>query len=89
MTDIIILALCLWGIAALFDEGMIFESIGNYLEKQLPRYILKPIMLCPACMSSLWTAAWAYYFDFTIERWLITTFAVCGLNYLVMKFLMR
>lgn len=87
ITDVVILALILWGVAALFDEGMILEIPGDWLLERVPRYLLKPLFLCPACMSSVWGAVWALVQGYTVEQWIIVTLATCGLNYLIMKFL--
>lgn len=87
LSDIFTLSLITWGVSALFDEGMVLGWLGDWLEARVSRNVLKPIFACPACMSSVWGAGWALYNGYSVEQWLTVTFAVCGLNFLIMKFL--
>ncbi len=100
ITYIIILSLCIWGFAALFQEGMLLEKLGNFLVPEhitfkhgwLERNWHKPILSCPICMASFWgTVASAYLFTSgrfdSFEQWIILVFATCGLNFIITRIL--
>lgn len=87
--EVVILALMLWGVSAAFEEGMVLGWLGTWLEKRMPVLILKPLIMCPACMSSVYGTAWSLYFDYSLEQAAILILATCGLNFMIMKHLMR
>jgi len=87
ITTIIILSLVIWGVASLFDEDMLLWFIGRQIERLQPgdwrKVVLKPVILCPPCMSSIWGTATALYMGYGIIQWLVLVFAVAGLNYII------
>jgi len=100
ITYIIILSLCIWGFAALFQEGMLLEKLGDFLvppepvrkKDWLERNWHKPVFSCPICMASVWgTISSAYLFTSgrfdSFEQWIILVFATCGLNFIITRIL--
>lgn len=87
LSTIVTVALCLWGVSALFDEGMILGKAGEWMVKKFPLYISKPLFFCPACMAGIWGTAFSVYSGYDIQEWITLVFGVCGLNFLTMKFL--
>jgi len=59
MTHILLSALLSWlfveGFYAITRKGMLLERISA-LGSMLPPYISKPIVSCPVCMCSFWSA---------------------------------
>lgn len=51
MTEIITIALTVYGLSAVFDEGMIFQKVGDYLESKLPHWLYMPLVGCSICMT--------------------------------------
>lgn len=78
-----VLIMSLWtiGYCCTFWEGMIFEKIGNWLEKKLPEYIQKPVYSCFICACFWWGSLiyWLVWGNSVIE-WFITVVAAMGLN---------
>jgi hypothetical protein len=52
---ILIVALFSFGWSNLFNEGMIFERVGKWLDARLPEWLAKPLYACPIC-NSVWVA---------------------------------
>lgn len=75
MTEhLIINALLILGVYTLFASGMLFNSVKlwvfqrfHILEKNRTKY-LKPVMLCPPCMSSIYGTAY-YWVIYTEPSW--------------------
>ena len=80
---ILILSLTIWGIACLFTEGMLFESIGQRIEESNWKPILKPVILCPPCMASVYGTLFAFSIHLHWTQWIVLVFASCGLNYII------
>ncbi len=87
IANIFTLSFIIWGIAALFEQGMILESIGDAIAKSRPKYrlkwILKPFILCVVCMPSVWGSAAAWYLEYDFIHWIVLVFASVGLNYII------
>ncbi len=87
ITNIFILAFVIWGIASLFEEGMILGKVGSMIERSHPRYklkwYLKPVILCVVCMPSIWGSAASLYLGYDIAHWLTLVFATAGLNFII------
>jgi len=49
-------------------DGMLLNSTALFLEKVLPKFILKPLFTCAYCMPSFWGTLICIYFgsDFTL-----------------------
>ncbi len=89
LISIVLLSLFTWGVSALFEEGMILGSVGQWLEANVHKNILKPTIWCPACMSGLYGMVVSYYFGYSIEDTVILILCTCGLNFIIMKHLQR
>ncbi len=87
LTNIVILSLIIWGFAQLFDEGMILGSIGEKIAGLSPevRWLLKPVILCPPCMASIWGTAASLILGYDIGQALVLIFATAGLNYIIVN----
>ncbi len=83
ITTIFILAFIIWGIAALFTEGMLFGELGKLIEGHKYRVVFKPLILCPPCMASVWGSAASLYLGYDIAHWLVLVFATAGINYII------
>ena len=88
------LSLFIFGISALFSEGMLLEELGNTLERKLGVWACKPLFACPICMSSVWSILMSLYFVvhgyiWTWEDWIITMMTTCGLNIIITRWLNR
>lgn len=88
------LSLFIWGIAALFDEGMILEKFGDWLLKHIGPWLSKPLFSCPVCMSSFWSIVASAYlllngYEWSVDNWIFLAISTCGLNYIIMKHLSR
>lgn len=83
ISTIIILSLMIWGVAALFTEGMLLEKAGAAIEQSKYRWFFKPLVLCPPCMSSVWGTAASLYLGCDVAHWFTLVFATAGLNYLI------
>lgn len=49
--QVIIIALTVFAIWQVFQQGHILENVGLFLEKHLPEAIHKPVFSCPICMT--------------------------------------
>lgn len=56
--QIIIIALIVLFVQATTWEGMIFESVGNELERALPDWLYMPLIGCPICMTPWHGTIW-------------------------------
>lgn len=96
---VILLSLAIWGIAALFTDGMVLEKLGDKLigDKKDPvayansswlnRKWHKPIFTCPVCMPSVWGLIASIVFDLSVIDALVLIITTCGLNFIVTKHL--
>jgi hypothetical protein len=72
-------ALIIIGIWTLYQPGMLLGECGNILEKNLPKFLTKPLFDCPPCMSSIW-GTWIW-----VETggdwlwWIPFCLALCGI----------
>lgn len=89
VSHIVTCSLFIWGISALFNDGMLLGKLGDELEKMLPEVLLKPLISCPICMASVWGTTYALYFGLGIGEWIQLCFCVCGLNFVIMEFIRR
>jgi hypothetical protein len=88
------LALWIWGIAALFDEGMLLETLGDMMQKELGHWICKPLFSCPICMSSFHSLLLAGILllvgePLSFPEWVYLAISTCGLNFIITKLLSR
>lgn len=73
----------IWGLAALFTEGMILEKWGVAAEESKYRMFFKPLILCPPCMSSVYGVLASFYFHYDLSHLIVLILGTCGLNYII------
>lgn len=86
--QICIVTLWIWGIKAIHTHPFIFWKQGAWLDKKLPRYIVKPLFRCPVCMSSVHGTYFFLYFDMSgIMNWIVFLITLAGIQFLIVAFL--
>lgn len=91
LLSLIPVSLGIWCIHILFQEDMIFEKQGNWIELKLGKYWSKPVISCPVCMSSVWGIigffSIRYFFnvDLPFRQIVPFVFCLCGLNTVISK----
>jgi hypothetical protein len=91
LISLIPVCLGIWAVHIIFQEDMIFEKQGNFIENKLGKYWSKPVVSCPVCMSSIWGIigffSIRYFFnvDLPIRQILPFVFCLCGLNTIISK----
>lgn len=88
MVNILIISLWTIGYCCCFWEGMIFEKIGDWLDKRLPEYIQKPLYACFICacfwygtvIYLIFMADYSLHFNEIVGQWFITVIPAMGLN---------
>lgn len=81
-------SLWIWGFNLAFQEGEILGKPGEWINRHLPEWIVKPTIGCPLCMASIHGTGWylfawwgSYHFVFHI----LFVVCVCGLNTVIYK----
>jgi hypothetical protein len=92
---LIIAALWIWGVKCIFSSGHIFEKAGEWVENNLPEWVYKPTIGCPACMSSvhgsIWYWTWGIVFLPEVGLllraviWVIFCICLCGINFILLE----
>lgn len=82
---LVLAALWIWGIYFMCRRGQIFVDIGNVGKKVLPKWLQKPLFLCPMCMSSIHGTLIYVVSPMHYNFWLHALFLVtlCGLNVII------
>jgi len=76
----VISAFCL-GLRTITDEGKLLHSLRRFAENKLPILIGKPLILCCACMASVWgTIIYWWFFANSIEEWILVVVAASYVN---------
>jgi hypothetical protein len=89
LIKIVTLALVLWGISATTQDGMIFSKAADWVTNKYKGVWHKPLFSCPMCMASVWGLIASVYWDLSIAEWLVLTFGVCGLNFVIYQHLSK
>lgn len=78
---IFIISFLVFAIWYSMKPGEILGLLGDWLERQLPAKLHKPIFDCPVCMAGGYGAIiyWLIWAS-TIREWLIVNIAAIGLN---------
>jgi len=77
---IIIISLFCLGLRTITDDGKIGQPLRD-LAKKLPTNLGKPILLCCACMSSIWgTIIYWSFFGSNIPEWILVVISASFLN---------
>ena len=77
----------IWGFKAIFEHPFIFWKIGSFIEESLPRWLYKPLLRCPVCMSSIHGTFIFYFSNVSIYHYPIFIIALAGISYLIVEFL--
>lgn len=75
------------GFAYCFHSDEIFGVPGDWMRKNFPEWINKPLFNCPMCMSSLHGTAFFILFlwGYPVHLWLIFIVCLTGLSALIGK----
>lgn len=71
------LSFIITGIYISLLDGMVFQSISIFLQNNVKEFLLKPLILCLPCMSSVWTII------LTQDINILLILCVCGLNAII------
>jgi hypothetical protein len=84
---ILIISLFTIGYCCTFWEGMIFEWIGNELDRLFPAWVNKPLWQCYICCC-FWIGTFMHLFIWreSVQEWLLTTIPAMGLNAVISQF---
>lgn len=75
-----------FGFMNAFQDGEIFGSVGNYLRKSLPSWVVDPMFECQMCMASLHGTTWYFLAGYdTSVMWPLFVVSISGLNYVLSK----
>lgn len=77
----------IWGFKAIFEHPFIFWKAGLYLENKLPRWLYKPLLRCPVCMSSIHGTFIFLYSQESIYYYPVFIISLAGISYLLVEFL--
>jgi len=77
------------GIWTLFEKDMLLDKVGDYLVKQLPKWVTFPLFECPICMSSV-HGTWIWFItNGEWTGWPIFCIALCGAMKIIAHNLLR
>lgn len=90
--SIIISSLWIFGINCLFSEGHIFERAGDWIHNNMPEWVYKPTVGCPACQSSLHGLLFfivvfpvSFEVEMNVRSLIPFLICLCGLNFIILK----
>jgi len=85
---LILNSLMIFGVNALFTEGMIFAKLRNKMLLKIKENYLKPLFLCPPCMSSVWgLIGWFVFYNGSIILLPFYCLSLCGLVILILNYM--
>jgi len=76
-------SLFIWGVHVCFQEGMIFGKVGNWIAKEFPIWIYKPLIGCPACMGFWWGVYGASLVSDNLFQGFVYCICEVGFNWLI------
>lgn len=79
--------LVIFGIYVIFSERMLLSPVREYLVARINKKYLKPFILCPPCMSSIWGTVGFFFTDYPIWGLPIYVLSLCGAIYLIIEFI--
>lgn len=99
--NLVVSSLWIWGFHCVFSPGFIgydsVEKLFQYLighakgriiwSDMHKKYILKPIISCPACMASVHGILMAIWLQMPIQQLPVFLIALCGLNFIIIEVL--
>lgn len=83
---IVIISLLCFGIYCTFQEEMVFEKYGLWIEKTFGDFWCKPLGCCIVCFT-FWMGSILYWLIYhnTWQEWLIVVISGMGLNYILTR----
>lgn len=88
VSNIIVAALFSFGWCNLFNEGMIFEKAGKWMDDRFKDWVTKPLYGCPIC-NAVWVTVIMYFTIWpTMEWWKLPLIALSasGINSIIIGF---
>src|SRR5690349_1773867 len=76
---ILIATLFSFGWCSLFNEGMILERVGRWMDDHLKEWVRKPLYDCPKC-NSFWVATAMYWFFWGDVWYIWLTIGGCAIG---------
>ncbi len=87
---VIIIALLVIAVWAVFLDGMIFGKIGNWGANKLPKWLSKPLFDCMICMTVYYgTAAYWLIWGESVKEWAVVVIAAMGFTTIFAKMKIR
>lgn len=92
------ISMFIWGIHSVTKDGYLLAPLRRGLERILPEWAMMPLLICPICMSSVWTVVlglpFAMYFlnlgwGIAILHTVLIVFNVAGLNSIIVDWLYK
>lgn len=84
---IFIISFIVIGIWCMYLDGMILGFIGNWVETNLPKWMVEPICGCVVCMAAWYgTALYWVIWGESVKEWVIVVFSSMGVNTIFAKF---
>lgn len=84
------LAVCwIWGIYCIFNTKYLLGWVHAWLEHFTNHTIMKPVMACPPCMSSLHGVFlyWGLFPEFNFLQFIFFIVLLTGVNFLIKEFI--
>lgn len=74
-----------WGFHNAFEDGQILYKVHVWLSHWVPYNLLKPLISCPICMTSVHGTFWYWYSqdNYSFLTWIMFIVASSGLNYVI------
>lgn len=90
--NLVVSSLWIWGIHCIFEPRfvgyrMLYNLFSRSWEDLHDRYYMKPVLSCPACMSSLHGLLMAFSLDVPLHQWPLFIITLCGLNFILIEVL--
>ena len=77
--------LVIMGMNVVTSPPMVFYPFRRWLERKVKRYVMKPLLTCPVCMSSTWgSLVWFAYGQPLSLDWPVFCIKLAGLIYIIM-----
>lgn len=74
------------GVYCIFSPNYILGSVGEFVRKDLPRWVTKPLFDCPPCMASVHGTLIHFTYGGDVFSWIPFVVCLSGLNYFATQF---
>jgi len=90
LEKVVIIALIVIAVWAVYLNGMIFGKIGNYVTQKFPHWLSKPLVDCPICQTPYYgsVAYWLIWGE-SVKEWIFVVIAAMGLVTIFVKMKIR